>query len=76
MCSSCATCAQQLHPEVFAKGPESLSLVRVSEDDLSCSVSNVDAVKAVPSEGLSNQEIFIAQFTVKDTDIVCLHRDV
>lgn len=59
-------------PRIFNKSPESLFLLHASENDLNCSFTKADQIISVEIEGVGNQEIFIAQFTSEDADIVRL----
>ena len=56
------------------KGPESLLLMLISKDGLNRSVTKFDQIISAQIEGLGDEKIFIAEFAVKDANIIRLHR--
>ena len=69
-----SNCVHPFLSDIFDKGPESLLLMFVPENGLDCSVTKIDEIMSAQIEGLGNQQVFVAQATTKDADIVRLHR--
>ena len=64
---------QQLLSSILDEGPESPLLMLISKDGLNCTATKVDQIISAQIECLGDQKIFIAEFAIKDANIIRLH---